>query len=253
LWADEAGAVASGTSPPASTDVVPHSSLVSGNNPFSLAYYVEIISAAKAAGYRFSTLRDFVADGCPEEGVFILRHDLDARPQTLRQMLDAERASGVRSTIFVRVMANDYNALAYTVLPGLRAAEADGFEIGLHTNFVEYATIAGLDAMHVLATEVTMLRAFLDVVGVSCHRDLNYVHNSLPWLEEHWPDVKAALALQYQAYDRQILDRAVYVNEGVNPHLCWRDKRPEDIVPSGQSICLLTHNHWWYKSHPFEE
>ncbi len=167
-------------------------------------------------------------------------------------MLDCERKLGVRSTVFVRVMANDYNALGYTVLPKLRVAEAEGFEIGLHTNFVEFATIAGLAERQVLAAETATLKAFFDIQGVACHRDINYAFNSLPWLEQHWEKVSRELGFTYQAYAPEIMKRVVYVNEGLNPHLCWRSRTPEEVIPTGRSVCLLTHGHWWYKDHPFE-
>ena len=222
------------------------------NNPFSLSYYEAIIARALDAGYSFHTLRGFLAAGAPSERAFVLRHDLDTKPASLWPMLDCEKRLGVRSTNFVRVMANDYNALGYTVLPKLRLAEAEGFEIGLHTNFVEFATIAGLAEMHVLAAETATLKAFFDVQGVACHRDVNYAYNSLPWLETHWAKVRLELGLAYQAYAPEIMERVVYVNEGLNPHLCWRGRTPEEVIETGRSVCLLTHGHWWYKDHPFE-
>jgi hypothetical protein len=222
------------------------------SNPFSLAYYRSIIELAQRAGYRFQTIREFLVEGAPAEGVFILRHDLDTKPATTWPMLDCERELGVRSTVFVRVMANDYNALGYTVLPKLLAAESEGFEIGLHSNFVEYATIAGLDPLKVLAGEAAALKAFLRIDGVACHRDVNYAFNSLPWLQANWREVSVQLGLAYEAYADSIMQRILYVNEGLNPHLCWRRQTPEEAIGTGRSICLLTHGHWWYRDHPFE-
>ncbi|MBM3549480.1 MAG: hypothetical protein FJX54_21285 [Alphaproteobacteria bacterium] len=222
------------------------------NNPFSHAYYRQVIARAKSAGYTFHTLKQFLEIGAPAERAFVLRHDLDTKPGTLWPLLECEREMAVRSTIFVRVMANDYNALGYTVLPRLREAEAGGFEIGLHTSFVEYATIVGLENMRVLAAETAALKAFFTVHGVACHRDINYAYNSLPWLEQNWSEVRRDLGLSYQAYAPEFLERAVYVNEGFSPHLGWRNLKPEDVIDTGRSICLLTHSHWWYRDHPFE-
>ena len=82
------------------------------NNKFSISYYQEIIKKAQSSGYKFVTLEEFYSLGCPSKNYFILRHDLDKKPQTMQKMLDIETRCGVRSTIFVRVTANDYNALS---------------------------------------------------------------------------------------------------------------------------------------------
>jgi hypothetical protein len=177
---------------------------------------------------------------------------LDARPQTLFPMLEVEKALGARSSIYVRVTANEYNAFSYNFLPKLQAVEKAGFEIGLHSNFVEFAMIAGLDPGEVLQSEVLALSQFFDVTGMSCHRDINYAYNSLPWLIENWPALQQSTGLAYQAYDDRFMKGAAYINEGLNPHLCWRSAAPEDVFPTGQSVYLLTHNHWWYSVHPFE-
>lgn len=219
---------------------------------FSYESMRSIIEFARSEGYTFHTLVEFIEAGCPSEGAFILKHDLDVKPASLWPLLRLEQRLGIRSTIFVRVTANDYNALSYLVLPHLREAEQDGFEIGLHTNFLEYAKINELDPMEVLSMEHDALFAFLDVVGVSTHRDFNYMHNALPWLQENWDRVREALGLEYHAYESRLMDNTIYVNEGYSPHLGWRNDSPEDAITTGQSVYMLTHPHWWWSEHPFE-
>lgn len=219
---------------------------------FSYESMGNIIKTARSRGYRFYTLVEFIEAGCPSEGAFILKHDLDAKPSSLWPLLRLEQRLGIRSTIFVRVTANDYNALSYLVLPHLREAEDDGFEIGLHTNFLEFAEINALDPMEVLSMEHDALYSFLDVVGVSTHRDFNYMHNALPWLEDNWDKIKTELGLTYHAYESQLMDNTIYVNEGYSPHLCWRNKTPIEAIATGKSVYMLTHPHWWWSEHPFE-
>jgi len=221
-------------------------------NEFSLGYYASILDRARREGYNVGTLMGFLAAGSPASHFLILRHDVDHKPSTLVQLLDIERKAEVRSTNFVRVMGSEYNPFAYPIFRTLRDAQQDGFEIGLHSNFVEFATINGIEVRAVLAAEVATLRSFFRVDGVSTHRDVNYAYNALPTLEQNWPTWKTELSLKYHAYERRILDATVYVNEGLNPHLGWRSHRPEDILSTGKSIYLLTHNHWWYRDHPFE-
>jgi hypothetical protein len=151
------------------------------------------------------------------------------------------------------VTANEYNPFSYHVFPTLYWAKNLGFEIGLHSNFLEFATITGVDPYAALKAEISLLRSFFPAAdSISCHRDINYQFNSLPWLEAHWQTVKSELRLAYQAYEPRVLDNVLYVNEGLNPHLCWRKQTPEDAIKTGKSICLLTHSHWWYEKHPYE-
>ncbi len=219
---------------------------------FSHAAMKNIIEHALAKGYKFYTISEFIEANCPSTGAFILKHDLDFRPSTLWPILDLEEDLNVRSTVYVRVTANDYNALCYTVLPHLIKAEHRGFEIGLHTNFLEFAKINNLDPVEVLDMECGALVSFLDIRGMSTHRDLNYMHNALPWLEERWEAIRDQLGLNYHAYESRLMKNTIYVNEGYSPHLCWRNMTPIEAIATGKSVYMLTHSHWWWKDHPFE-
>lgn len=219
---------------------------------FSLEYLKSFILLAKSRGYVFYTVEDFLAAGCPDHNAFVLKHDIDTRPSNLQALLDAERECGINSTLYVRVCANDYNVMSYPVMSTLQKAAANGFEIGLHTNFFEYAIINKFDPMDVLCAEVKLLQSFFDITGMSTHRDFNYAYNALPFVEENWPKIKQMTGLTYQAYDPLLMNSTIYVNEGTKPHLCWRDWTPETATETGKSVYLLTHNHWWYKEHPFE-
>ena len=222
------------------------------NNKFTIKYYKEFLTLAKDQGYFFVTLRDFLKKGCPSEGHVVLRHDLDLKPQTMQKMLDVENELGINSSIFVRITGNAYNFLSYPVLHMIRKAELDGHEIGLHTSCVEFGQINNVDPLKILSLECDLLSKFVNLEGIAPHRDLNYAYNSLPYIEKNWPEIEK-LGVSYHAYQKQIEEACVYVNEGFNPHLCWRKYAPEDIIPTGKSMCILTHNHWWYDVHPFEE
>jgi hypothetical protein len=113
-----------------------------------------------------------------------------------------------------------------------------------------------VDPFYVLESEWNALGWHFDVVGLAPHRDINYSHNSLPWLEQNWDaNIKKNRllpGLEYHAYEKRIMDSVTYVNEGLSPHLGWRDNKPEDVIKQDRSIYMLTHNHWWYDVHPFE-
>lgn len=222
-------------------------------NKFTLAYYVSILKSALNTGYKFQTLSQFWDNDCPSTGVFVLRHDLDANSPTLKGILDAEIHTGVRSSIFVRVTANTYNPFDYRTFPILDRAKNLGFELGLHTNFVEFATFHDIEPVEILKAELTSLRAFFgDITSIACHRDLNYAYNSLPWLQRNWEEVSKNLSLRYEAYDAKIMDNLLFVNETAEQKLGWRSTTPEQAIETGRSICMSTHPHWWFKTNPFE-
>lgn len=214
--------------------------------------YRSIVYEALHRRYRFVTLSEFVALGCPNEGHFIIRHDVDKTPIALAPIVEVERGCGVKSTVFIRVAGAEYNPLSYPAFKAFKDAEASGAEIGLHTGFYEYAQINGLDPMRVMKGELDLLRTFFDIKGVAPHRDINYVHNSLPFLDKHWDTISSEMGFSYHAYEQRIREATTYVNEGFNPHLCWRGATPHEAMETGESVYMLTHPHWWYQRHPFE-
>lgn len=216
--------------------------------------YEHIIKSALDNSYKFVTLSEFVALGCPATNHFVIRHDVDKSPASLPAIINVERTLNVRSTTYVRVAGAEYNPFSYQSLRIFKDAADKGTEIGLHTSFYEYALINEIDPISVLGGELSILRTFFNIKGVAPHRDINYMHNSLPFLEANWSEIQTNLSLQYHAYERPIMDNVVYVNEGFNPHLCWRSLSPIDAMTTfpNRSIYMLTHPHWWFLTHPFE-
>jgi hypothetical protein len=224
-------------------------------NRFSLSYYESILKLSLDTGYRFLRLRDFVEQkpDVHKEKICVLRHDLDDKPQRLRGMIDSEESLGVRSTVFVLVHTDKYNPFSYPALNVLRKAEDRGFEIGLHTNFVEVSQIVDAAPDKILANEVNALRGYFSISGIACHRNIDFMYNSLPYVEANWERLKTDNRLLYQAYQPSIFNELVFVNEGFLPHLGWRSHLPEDVIASGKSFCLSTHPHWWHQDHAFED
>lgn len=218
---------------------------------FTYELYSEIIKAALDSGYSVVTVNDFVKDATNTRKVLVLRHDLDKNPHSMYPMAKLELELGVKSSIFVRVMGAEYNPLSYGLVTELQKLEKSGFEIGLHSNFLEFATYTGLDPLSVLSTEHQILSSIYKIKGISCHRDINFQVNSLPYLQSNWDAIKRITGLEYDAYDERLFGKLVYVNEGLNPHLNWRNHSPFDIISQGKSLYLLTHNHWWYETIPF--
>lgn len=221
------------------------------NKEFTYAYYRQILENALLKGYDFLTLGEFFERGKTSPRQFILRHDIDKNPHSILPLVEIEESLGVRSTIFVRVAGADYNFFSYATMSVLNHAATRNFEIGLHTNFYEFAHYAELDPLETLEIELDCIRTLFNVNGIACHRDINYTHNSLPFLVKNWILIKKKFNLRYQAYDEIIMNNFTFVNEGLNPHLCWRQVAPEDAIHKELSVYLSTHNHWWYEKIPY--
>jgi hypothetical protein len=218
---------------------------------FSYKTYSEILNAALDSGYEILCIRDLLKKSDIPSKVLLLRHDIDKNPHSMYPLAETELKLGVKSSIFVRVMGAEYNPFSYSVTTDLLELEKNEFEIGLHSNFLEFATNTNQNPISVLVAETKVLSSMYKIKGISCHRDINYVINSLPYLQRNWDLIKTATGLEYDAYDKSFFDNMIYVNEGLNPHLSWRNDSPFEIIKQGKSLYLLTHNHWWYEKIPF--
>ena len=218
---------------------------------FTYKAYSEILKSALDSGYEVLSIRDFLQKSSSPSKVLLLRHDIDKNPHSMYPLAEVELKLGVKSSIFVRVMGADYNPVSYSVTNDLIDLEKNDFEIGLHSNFLEFASNTNLDPISVLTTETQLLSSIYKIKGISCHRDINYIVNSLPYLQNNWQLIKNATGLEYDAYYNSIFGQLSYVNEGLNPHLTWRNNSPIDLIKEGKSLYLLTHNHWWYDKIPF--
>lgn len=222
-------------------------------NAFTIANFRRVIEQALARGYEFVTLADFFAGRHGRGPLFIIRHDLDDKPQRLANILKCERELGVRSSVFVLLRTTNYNIFSHTLWRILKEAERDGFEIGLHSNFVETARILDESPDLILKQEVDCLRSMFSLHGIACHRTLDFMYNSLPYLQENWSRLQPLLGLDYEAYDERLIRQFQYVNEGFKAHLTWRNLLPEEAIATGKSVYLLTHPHWWHFNDIYED
>ena len=71
---------------------------------FSLTHYRELLEAAKAGGYRFSSF-----ERPPEAGDLLLRHDVDLSLGAAVKMAEVEAELGARSTWFLMTRSVFYN------------------------------------------------------------------------------------------------------------------------------------------------
>ncbi len=99
---------------------------------FSLDHYRSILRRALGMGYRFMTHEESLQKGMNGEPSILLRHDIDLSLEKALPILQLEHSLGIRSTIFVRVHAQDYNIFSVCNYGLLDQYMSWGVEVGLH-------------------------------------------------------------------------------------------------------------------------
>ncbi len=211
-------------------------------------YYREIMTSFVDAGYRSATFSEYF-DMLPEERHKILLHriDVDKRIDRIPVLHEVQKELGIHATYFFQMHA-DYNVFFYDSYAVIRDLISNGAEIGVHSNFVEFAMYFDESPRSIIQREKRVLEAIFDIPiqGHACHRDLNYVYNSLPYMQEMGA---AALGFRWEAYDKIFTSENIeYVNEGFAPrHLGWGHLSPAEAILTGKNVCLLLHPHWWHR------
>ena len=227
--------------------------LESRNNIFSINYLRKIFLKAIEHKYSFLSMTEYHSmEYESNKKYFILRLDLDLKPERLIPIIKLTKDLNIPLTIFVRV-SGPYNFLWYPNYQAISFAEQNNAEIGLHTNPVEWdGIIKQTSIKNIFESELFLLRSKFNISGVAPHRDIDYCFNSLPWLEDNWAALKKEYSLKYHAYEEKFFENFIYINEGFNPHLTWRNSDPFDIIEENKNIYMLLHPHWWHEDHPFE-
>ena len=94
---------------------------------FDLAHYAEILEAAKAGGYRFTTF-----DGPPARGDLFLRHDIDLSLDAALTMAELEAELGARTTYLLMTESVFYNLASSEGVAAIARIRELGHAVGLH-------------------------------------------------------------------------------------------------------------------------
>ena len=210
-------------------------------------YYKEILRSFVARGYNSCTFSEYF-NGPVEKRkkTLLLRVDVDERFDRIPVLLEAQQQLGLKATYFIHIHAT-FNLLFYDNYKIIKDLLNADCEIALHSNFVEFGKYFDEDPIRVIKREKAALEAVIDrpVLGHACHRDVNYIYNSLPYLVAVGPE---KLGLLWNAYDPIFTsDNILYVNESLAPHLKWGKVTPEEAMATGKNICLMVHPHWWHR------
>jgi len=217
---------------------------------FTYSYLIKIIKKAKSKKYKFISFKDY--NKFKNKKKFLLRLDLDFYPKSLSGILEIAKKFKIPLTIYIRV-AGPYNIFWYENYTIIKNAIDQGHTIGLHSNFIERAKLIKKSITKCIDDEITALKKlFGNIITLAPHRDINYIENSLPWIEKNWSKIKKRHNFKFHAYEKKFFLNFEYINEGLNPHLCWRNITPETAMKKNKNIYMLIHPHWWFNKNPYE-
>jgi hypothetical protein len=94
---------------------------------FDLTHYAEILEAAKAGRYRFTTF-----GAAPERGDLFLRHDVDLSLDAALQMAELEAEHAVQTTYLVMTESVFYNLASTEGAAAIARLRELGHSVGLH-------------------------------------------------------------------------------------------------------------------------
>ena len=196
--------------------------------------YLDFLAKAKARGFSFVCFRDFLPGSPAPVGRYIvLRHDIDFAPSYSLEMAEIEHAAGIKSTFFVLVDDQFYNALQSDVIRQIRQIHSLGHEIGLHFA-LSTAVEADIGKEVVFRLNLLSTIAGVTVRSFSQHDPVNAGFAAIALPPEHHVCVDARQVI----HDNDLL----YVSDSA---MMWRRHTFETAMEEDRNLCLLAHPHSW--------
>ncbi len=143
--------------------VFPHTKRPPVSTDFSLAVYRDLLTAIKETGWRVFPLRDFFRAREKDAPFFVMRHDVDRRPEDALAMAHLEYALGVRSTYYFRVNRRVFRE------PIIRRIDGMGHEVGYHYEVMDRAHGDPRQAKRIFISELNRLRCLAEVTTACMH------------------------------------------------------------------------------------
>jgi hypothetical protein len=202
---------------------------------FTEAHYRELLHLAKGK-YRFVTFTD---DRLHEQGdgkSILWRHDVDFSPHRALGLARIEAEANVRSTYFVLLHSQFYNALEPEVVRIFAEIAALGHAIGLHFDAQFYGHNEELEALLQMERHLLETTLAVSIQAFSWHNPFQG-----NWIES--ADA-ASIGGMVNAYGGAIRNRFSYLSDS---HGVWRFRRLYDVLAEANEAHLqvLTHPEWW--------
>ena len=133
------------------------------NTDFSLTVYRKLLNAIKETGWRVFSVNDFFKTSQKGAPFFIMRHDVDRRPENALAMAHVEVTLGVRSTYYFRVTRGVFQEVI------IRRISEMGHEIGYHYEVMDKAHGDPRRAKQIFLSELNRLRSLAKVTTACMH------------------------------------------------------------------------------------
>ncbi len=204
---------------------------------FSIRHWCNVIRDALAAGYRFYSYSDWIAEKEHPARSIILRHDIDVSPELAVRQARVETELGVRATHLIRVHARLYDVSSPSVLRQLRRLSRLDVEIGLHYEPQFYRAARG-DAAVMLAADVRLLGDIVGrrIEGCGAHRV-----GTFPPVDG--AAIKSA-GLRYDAFTQEFVREHKYISDSARN---WREGCLCRWLGKADRLTVLTHPVWWFE------
>jgi hypothetical protein len=130
---------------------------------FIFTVYRDLIAEIKKTGFKVLTLKDYFQQQKDAPAFFIMRHDVDRRPEHALKMALLESSFGIKSTYYFRVNKRVYRKEIIQKIAEL------GHEIGYHYEVVDKAHGDMKLAGRIFDFELAQLRALTDISTAAMH------------------------------------------------------------------------------------
>jgi hypothetical protein len=205
---------------------------------WNLDFYAESITSYIVDGYDVGTFQQYLEK--PSNKFLVLRHDIDFNPNLLGKMLDVEEAIGVKSSIFFRVCAKDYNIFSYELSEILQRLKKRGHEVGLHLDvFPSFGAGMSKEQFAFLQKETLEKVYGSELSGFSLHYPAtNKEYAFADQLVREWN-------FSYHAYDDLFFRKFKYLSDSGGR---WREGHFREWVGRANLLQVLTHPIWHFRS-----
>ncbi len=145
--------------------------------------YRDLLEAALQAGYRITSVRDYLEAENSDSKTIILRHDVDKKPHNSLRAATVERELGLKTTYYFRIVKES------NVPEVIRKIAELGHEIGYHYEDMALARGDFDGAVRSFEENLTYFRTFYPVKTVCMHGSpLSKWNNRLIWKKIDYRD-----------------------------------------------------------------
>ena len=197
---------------------------------FTYDSYRKLIGLLRQGGYSFADYHTYAETEHP----VILRHDIDISIEKSVTLAELEQELGVKSTWFVLVTSDFYNAASRHSRECLLRIKHMGHEIGLHFDETAYGPLDADSMTAAILKEREMLQNMteIEISSVSMHRPSKWVLEA---------DLK--IPGMVNSYGREFFHDFKYVSDS---RMRWReDVMKYALERTYPRLHILTHAFWY--------